>query len=296
MGADGGLVGHLHLAHLLAGGLLDPARLAAFAEAHEGDRDTGTPGPAGTADAVGVGLGVLGQVVVEDVGDARHVEAAGGHVGGDQHVDLAALEALDGALAQALVQVAGEAGHVDAAGGELLHQGGAGGPGAHEDDGGIYRLHLEDARQGLQLSTAIDAHQALLDVLAGGGARLDGHLHRVHQVAVDDALDLGRQGRREEDPLGFLGGIGDDALDVIDEAHAQLLVGLVEHQGGEPVELEAAALQVIDDPARGADHELVAALHSHQYAARPLAATSESLDSGLAYLDRSSDEQRQHAC
>ena len=44
-------------------------------------------GPAGAADAVDVGLGHLGQVVVEHAGQRLDVQSAGGDVGGHQHPD-----------------------------------------------------------------------------------------------------------------------------------------------------------------------------------------------------------------
>ena len=40
------------------------------------------PGSAGAPDAVDVILGVFGEVVVNDVADALHMDAASGHVGG----------------------------------------------------------------------------------------------------------------------------------------------------------------------------------------------------------------------
>src|SRR5690606_32025772 len=52
----------------------------------EGDRDTGASGATGTADAMDVGLLVLGALVVDDVGDVVDVDAAGGDVRGDEHV------------------------------------------------------------------------------------------------------------------------------------------------------------------------------------------------------------------
>ena len=50
------------------------------------------PGPAGAADPVDIGLGHLGQVVVEHVGQLLDVQAPGGDVGGHQHPDRAVLE------------------------------------------------------------------------------------------------------------------------------------------------------------------------------------------------------------
>ena len=69
----------------------------------------------GAADAVHVVLGVERQVVVVDVRHAVDVQAARGHVGGDQDFELAGLEFLQQRLALLLRHVAGE--HADAVAG-----------------------------------------------------------------------------------------------------------------------------------------------------------------------------------
>src|SRR5882672_3885911 len=74
---------------------LDAAQLIALVAGAERDRDPGYARASGAADAVHVGLGHLGQLVVDDVRDAVHVDSAGRHVRGDQHARLAALEAVE---------------------------------------------------------------------------------------------------------------------------------------------------------------------------------------------------------
>ena len=78
----------------------------ALARGDEGDRVAGAAGPAGAADAVHVGLGVGGDVVVDDVADPLDVEPAGGDVGRDQDVELAVAQLADGPLALRLRDVA----------------------------------------------------------------------------------------------------------------------------------------------------------------------------------------------
>jgi hypothetical protein len=63
-------------------------------------------GPAGAPDPVHVGLGVGGDVVVDDVRDPLDVEAAGRDVGGHQDVELAVPQLADGPLALRLHDVA----------------------------------------------------------------------------------------------------------------------------------------------------------------------------------------------
>src|SRR5689334_5515235 len=59
---------------LLARGPLDIAQKAALVGAAEGDRDAVGTGARGTADAVNILLGNFGQIVIDDVADARNVD------------------------------------------------------------------------------------------------------------------------------------------------------------------------------------------------------------------------------
>src|SRR4249919_3841684 len=95
--------GQFHLLDRLAGGSLDRAQHAAFARGDEQDRLALAARAAGAADAVDVALGVVGDVEVQHVADARDIEAARGHVGGDRDVAASVLDRGDGALARLLV-------------------------------------------------------------------------------------------------------------------------------------------------------------------------------------------------
>ncbi len=89
-------------------GALDGAQHVALARRDEQDGLALAPGPAGAADAMHVGLGVVGHVVVHDMPDAFDIQAAGGDIGGDQDVDLPRLQARHRAFAQRLRNVAVE--------------------------------------------------------------------------------------------------------------------------------------------------------------------------------------------
>src|SRR5690606_5079510 len=75
----------------LPGVLLDTTDLMALGMGSQGERQAGPAGTTGTTDAVDVILGLHGQVEVHDVTDALHIDAAGGHVRGNQHLNLATL-------------------------------------------------------------------------------------------------------------------------------------------------------------------------------------------------------------
>ena len=136
--------------------------------------------------------------------------------------------------------------------------------GADEHDHRVALLDLQQTGQRVHLPWAVHLDVALGDVLRRLRLRLDRHLDRVVQVLAGDLADGGRHGRREQRDLLVFGGVGEDAFDVLGEAHLKHLVGLVEHQVVEVGEVEAALLEVIDHPARRADDDLCAAFEPAQ--------------------------------
>ena len=252
-----GLGGQRHGCDRLARGALDELEHAALARRDEEDRAALAAGPAGAADTVHIGFGVVGDVVVDDVAHARHVDAPGSHVGGHDEVDVAGAQLLDGALAQRLLQIAVQCCGGVTPGGQLVGEFDRGGLGAHEDDGGVEVLFgFEDAGQRVELVGAAHLPVALRDLRhsGGGGGNLD--LLRIAQVAVRHATDRLRHGGREERHLTFARQRFEDLVDCVDEAHAQHLIGFVEHHHRQRVGVEAFALEVIDHPARRADDDL----------------------------------------
>ena len=63
-------------------------------------------------------------------------------------------------------------------------------------------------------------------------------------------------GRGEQHGLARRGGLGQDPLHVGQEAEVEHLVGLVEHQGLDLGQVERAAVGDVEQPARGADHDV----------------------------------------
>ncbi len=86
--------------------LLDITQVDLFIAAAESDRLTRGTRARGTADAVDILLGHVGQVEVDDMADARNVNPARGDVRRDQDLDVARAEQAESALALALALVA----------------------------------------------------------------------------------------------------------------------------------------------------------------------------------------------
>ncbi len=244
----------------VAGGPLDCPQPADLARGEEGQRVSGAARPAGAADAVHVGLRLAGCVEVDDQVDPLDVETAGGDVGGDQHVEPAVTQPLDDPLAFLLRHVAVHRRGGNAAGDEVGADLVAGVLGADEHDGGVAVGDLQDAGQRVDLVPERDDRVGLPDGVDRG--RLPGHgdVDRVVEVLAGDGPDGRRHGRGEQRGLPLAGGVGEDAVDVLGEAHPEHFVGLVQDQELQSGQVQGAALEVVDDPAGGADDDLRAGL------------------------------------
>ena len=239
-------------------------------------------------------------VVVDDVADALDVQAAGGHVGSHEDVDLAVFQLLDRALALRLLDVAIDGGSREATCLQLAGQLFRAQLGAGKDDHAVKRFRFQDARQRVELVHARHQPVALADVV--GRARLGGdrHFGRIHQVRRGDALDDGRHGGREQGRLMAVRRFFQDAFDIVDKAHAQHFIGFIQHQRFQLGQVERTLVQVIDDAARGADDDVHAAAQGRQLRAVALAAVDrqhvEAGNVGGVHLERFGDLDGQFAC
>ncbi len=86
--------------------LLDRRDVFAVGGRNDGDGGAAASGAAGAADAMHVIVGVMRDVEVEDVADGGNVEAACGHVGGNQQRDFVLAELIERGRARRLVHVA----------------------------------------------------------------------------------------------------------------------------------------------------------------------------------------------
>ncbi len=197
------------------------------------------------------------------MGHALDVDAARGDVGADEDVDLAVAEGAQSLLARALAEVA-----VDRAGGEaaaLQLLGDVGGRPLRtaEDHREPAAVGLQDAGHHLRLVQGVGAVDELLDVrdrralvVRRGGADVGGLRH----VAASEADDRARHGRREQHGLALGRQHVDDLLDVGQEAQVEHLVGLVENQALDVLEVQLLLAREVEQAARGADDHVDALL------------------------------------
>ena len=234
----------------LVGQPLDALELAALAAVAERQGDARGAGARGAADAMDVALGVGRQLVVDDVGDARDVDAARGEIGGDQHAGPAAAEVVERLLAGVLRLVAVDRLGAHAAILERLGDAVGAALGAGEDDDALERLVGQQMAEQRTLAGGGHEVDALVDLLDGAALRGDLDLLGVLQDLRGELGDVTRHGGREQQRLALLGDRGHDAAHVADEAHVEHAVGLVEDEEGHVRQLDVAALDQVEQPAR----------------------------------------------
>ena len=202
----------------------------------------------------------MGHVIVDDMAETLDIQPPRRHVRRHDDIEPAVPELVDGALALLLLNIAVEWCCRVAARLEFFRELHGSDLGAHEDDRCIDGLRLEYARQRIQLVGAADHPVALADGLSRCRLLLYGYLPRLPQVLARYAQDILRHGRRKQRYLAILRGLFEHPLDILDKAHAQHLVGLVEHQRLELIQFQRALAHVIDDASGGAHHHVYAAL------------------------------------
>ena len=202
-----------------------------------------------------IGLYRVRKVEIHHHAEARHINAAGGHVGGDQNLKLASLELAKhfqpDRLAHVAMQHVGVQPLLAQPVGEVLGTNAC--PRKDQHLPAIELLQL--LQQHIALVHALDQNSGLLDGvhrLAGPG-RTDGH--GVLEKGFGECFHFLRHRRREEHRLAGRGQCLENALDRRIEAQIDHLVALVEDEMLDIVELDlATGLKVLETARRGHDH------------------------------------------
>ncbi len=209
----------------------------------EADGDSAVSCAACAADAVDVVLGIVGEVVVDDVGDVVYVDAASGDVGGDHDVDIACAEAFECFDALVLRDGSGEEGAVDAVEAELVEEALGVVAAVDEADHAARVVALEDVEEKGELLIFGDDIDDLFDCIYGDVFRFDDDRGRVAGPGGCEAANIVAEGCAEEERLPFIfvrGGV-DDGAHVGDEAHIEHAVSFVEDEDFDAAQVEVAA-------------------------------------------------------
>ena len=246
------VLGQGHLLHRLLQEFLYLLEVVLVLLADQRDGHAVAVGTGRTADTVDVVLGVAGHVEVDDHRDVVDVDAAGDDVGGDDDVELAALELEHHLVALGLVEVGVHLAAVDLhalqRGSDLLHLL----LGTGEDDDAVEVAGLEDVLEDRHLLRLVADVGLLLDLL-GGLAHGELHLDGILEQCLGQVLDLVGHRCREHDGLDVLRQLAGDGEDVLGEAHVEHAVGLVEDEEAHAREIDVAQRHVGDEAAGGGD-------------------------------------------
>ena len=196
------------------------------------------------------------QVEVEDVRYGVDIDAAGGDVGGDQHAGAAGTKAGQGALALRLGFVAVNGGSLDAGSEQMPGDAIGAVLGAGEHQHALEARVAQHRRQELALALARHEDDVLLHPLHRGGGRRDHDLDRVVEVFLGQGGDRLRHRRREQQGLALARQQLHDPLQGVDEAEIEHPVGFVENQNLDARQHERAAVDQIEQAARGGDEDI----------------------------------------
>ena len=214
--------------------------------------------------------------------DRRHVDAARGDIGGHQHADAALAQVAHDAVAGDLGHVAMQRGRGLAGFAQSLRQfvGGDLGRGEHD--------RLSDVGAGEDRVEQRELVAQVVDVVhdlgqrAGVDVNADLDPTRVARDALRDMSDPAVQRGREQHGLAGGRQSRGDRLDLVDKAHVEHAIGLVQHQQADGRQVDAAALEVIGEPARGGDDDVDAFTQRAQLRAEGRA--TDQADGAQAFL------------
>ncbi len=201
-------------------------------------------------------FGGVRQLVVDDHGQVVDIETACGDVGSDQYPQSAALEGFERVAALRLALVA-----MDRVGGDLVAdqevgQASAQQFGVDEDQGLGVGLVAQQLGEQVALEAAGNRMHPMGDGLGNHVAACDLDQLRVLEHLVGEALDLVREGGREQQALARGRQQFENALDVGNEPHVEHAVGFVQHQHLDLAQLYGLLLDVVEEAPRCRDDDL----------------------------------------
>ena len=218
-------------------------------------RFSAAPGASRAPDAVDVILVVVRNIVVEHRANVLHVDAAGGHIGGDQHAQTPHFEVAHHARADGLAHLAVQTGGGKACLRQVFHQLIHHAAGVAEHHRAPLPVALQQQVERLHLLRLRDVVEELLDGVQRALPAVDRHQLWIALEILRQRQDRGRHRGGEQQRLALLGRGGEDFADVIYKAHVEHLVSLVQHHGFQLVQQQRAAPHVIHDAPRRAHHD-----------------------------------------
>ena len=225
----------------------------------EGHRDTARARASRPSDAVDVALGLIWEVVVDDVGELVDVDTARRDVGRHEYADIPLLKVTEGALASVLGLVAVDRLRRDARVHEVLDDLVRAVLRPREDEDLTHIGILEEVFEEASLVAAAHHVDGLRDLLRRGGDGGDLDAGRSLEDRPRELRDLVGHGRGEEEGLAVGRQLRDDAPHVVDESHIEHPIRLVEHENLDMVEVDVSLLHEVEEASRSRDEDIDAA-------------------------------------
>ena len=180
------------------------------------------------ADAVNVILGVLGNVVIDDMTHPGYVDAARSDIGGDHHLVAARFESLQRIDTLLLGAVGMHNGNLVVFVLKLARNTVGTVLGATKNDDAMVIGACEHRLEEIEFLGCCHRIEGMLDGLGGRAANTNGNFVRIAKAPGRKTLDLLWNSGREEKRLTLLRTFLDDAPDIRKEAHIEHPVDLVE--------------------------------------------------------------------
>ena len=184
------------------------------------------------------------------------VDAPGGDIGGHQHPHLAFLELGQGLLPGGLGLVPVDGPGVDARLFQLPHHPVGAVAGAHEHQGALHLGLAQQIGQQPLFVGLVHQVQLLAHAVHGAGYRVHLHRRRLIQDVQGQLLHLGGHGGGKEQRLPPLGQRPDHLAHVVDKAHVQHPVGLVQHENLQLVQANEPLAHQVVEAARGGHQDI----------------------------------------
>ena len=127
---------------------------------------------------------------------------------------------------------------------------------APDEDQRRAELLVQERQDARLLVVRVDEIEPVGDPRRGAPGWRDVDAQRIGQEAPCQPLDRRRHRRREHERVALLRQLLEDGVDLGHEPHVEHVVGFVEHQLLDVVELHGAALEMVEEPARSRDDDV----------------------------------------
>ena len=204
---------------------------------------------------MGVGFGRIGNVEVDHVGDALHIDASGGDIRRDQNVELLLTEALHGPVSLGLGHVALKPDGPVTGSTELLGESARSMLRSSEDNRGMAAVFGQELFQEISLTILANGNEGVFDCFGRPGLSELDHLRVLEQAVGQRPNFLGHGGRKKK-ILAIRRKSFKNSSQVREEAHVEHVVGFVENQNFYGVQAQDALSHEVKDPSRASDHDL----------------------------------------